>query len=138
MPGILIRPNLEIPESELQWSYSRSSGPGGQNVNKVNSKVTLRWTPMPGLVTEAAWQRFLSKAARFLTTEGHIVIQSQEFRDRAQNMKACSDKLRRLLASSLAAPKKRVATKPSKAAQRRRMDEKRLNSDRKKARRWSE
>ena len=134
MAGIWISENLEIPEEQLSWSFARSSGPGGQNVNKVNSKATLRWLPVPGTVPAAVWRRFCERASRYLTTEGEVVIQSQEYRDQPQNVEACREKLRSLLLGSLKAPKRRVATKPTRASKRRRLDEKRQRAEKKKSR----
>lgn len=138
MAGIQLTEGLEIPESELQWSFSRSSGPGGQNVNKVATKATLRWTPAEEFLPSAAWRRFQHKAARFFTIEGQVVIQSQEHRERAQNVEACRTKLKRLLLAALITPKKRVPTKPSRAAQQRRLDDKRRAADKKSSRRSSD
>jgi ribosome-associated protein len=135
MAGIQINDLLEIPESQLRWSFSRSGGPGGQNVNKVNSKATLRWLPADDMLSPAAWNRFIRKARRYLTADGEIVIQSQLYRDQAKNIEDCREKLREMLVISLIAPKKRVATKPSKAARQRRLTEKRLTSAKKDSRR---
>lgn len=138
MTGIQLTHGLEIPENQLQWSYSRSSGPGGQNVNKVNSKATLRWIPPADFLPTSAWKRFRRKANRYLTADGEIVIQSQEHRDRTQNVDACRAKLQEMLLASLTAPKKRVATKPSRASKERRLNDKRRTSDRKSSRRLSD
>ncbi|QDV21806.1 alternative ribosome rescue aminoacyl-tRNA hydrolase ArfB [Aureliella helgolandensis] len=134
MSGIQVSANLEIPEEQLEWSFSRSSGPGGQNVNKVNSKATLRWRPQPGALAPGVWKRFRQNAKRFISTAGEVVIQSQEYRDQPQNIEACREKLRELLRASLTPPKRRVATKPTRASKRRRLDEKKQRSDKKKSR----
>jgi ribosome-associated protein len=133
--GIKLSNSLEIAESQLEWSFSRSSGPGGQNVNKVNSKATLRWTPPIDFLPHAAWKRFQRKASRYFTTEGDVVIQSQEHRDRAQNIEACRAKLTAMILASLIAPKRRIATKPSRGSKERRLSEKRRTSDKKTGRR---
>jgi ribosome-associated protein len=138
MTGIQVSNSLEIPDGQLEWSFSRSSGPGGQNVNKVNTKATLRWIPPAEFLPAAAWKRFQRKARRYLTIEGEVVIQSQEHRDRAQNVEACRNKLRHLILAALITPKKRIATKPSRASKQRRLDEKRRKSDKKTGRRLSE
>lgn len=138
MSSIQINDNLEIPESQVEWTFSRSSGPGGQNVNKVNTKATLRWIPPAEFLPAPAWKRFQRKARRYFTTEGEVVIQSQEHRDRAQNVEACRSKLQLMLIQSLIAPKKRVATKPSRASKERRLDEKRRKADKKSGRRWGD
>lgn len=138
MSGLQLTRNLFIPESDLVWSFSRSSGPGGQNVNKVSSKATLRWTPPEGFLGPATLKVFARKAKRYMTTEGSVVIQSQEHRDRVQNVQACREKLQTLLISSLTPPKKRIPTKPSKAANQRRLLEKKQSSDKKRSRNWQE
>lgn len=134
MTGISINESLRIPEEQLQWSFARSSGPGGQNVNKVNSKATLRWRDASAFLSMAQWKRFQRLAKRYLTTDGEIVIQSQEHRDQAQNIEACRQKLRELVRASLKPPKRRVPTKPTKASRRRRLDNKRRTSDKKQMR----
>ena len=134
MANIRINDKLEIPEEQLQWSFSRSSGPGGQNVNKVNSKATLRWRRLPGTLSAAAWGRFQVHAKRYLTSDGEVVIQSQEHRDQSQNIEACQTKLRDMVVASLTPPKRRVATKPSLGSQRRRVDDKKKQGDKKRMR----
>ena len=130
-----ISPALSIPDDELVERFVRSSGPGGQNVNKVNTKATLRWQPGEGTVPSPVWNRFRVLAKRYLTTEGEVVIQSQQFRDQAQNVQACRTRLAELLRQASVAPKRRIKTKPSKAAKRRRLDEKKRNSEKKDSRR---
>jgi ribosome-associated protein len=129
IPGI-----IKIADSDLQWSFSRSSGPGGQNVNKVNSKATLRWTPPIEFLQTAAGERFQLRASRFLTLDGEFVVQSQQSRDRHQNMQACRQKLWRLLTASATAPTPRLKTKPSAASRMRRLNDKRLNASKKQSR----
>ena len=134
MSGIVVTEKLTIPEDQLEWSYSRSSGPGGQNVNKVNSKATLRWTPGEDTLSKAAWLRFSKLAKRYLTEDGQVVIQSQEYRDQPKNADACRTKLAELLRQALKPPTRRIKTKPSKAARQRRLTEKKKLSDKKRSR----
>lgn len=134
MDGIFVNEKIRIAEEELEWSFSRSSGPGGQNVNKVNSKATLRWKPAADRFQMGMWARFRQLAKRYFTSEGHVVIQSQEHRDRPQNMDACRQRLKLMLRQASIVPKKRIKTKPSRASQRRRLDEKRRQSDKKASR----
>lgn len=138
MGDIEINSTLTIPESDLEWGFSRSSGPGGQNVNKVNSKATLRWRMPNGFLSIAAHRRLVKLAKRYLTEDGSLVIQSQEHRDRPRNMQACRDKLQALVVKSLVVPKHRIATKPSKAARQRRLNDKKLQSKKKQSRRLPE
>lgn len=129
--GIVIKQDLIIPEDQLRWTYARSSGPGGQNVNKVNSKATLRWTPPAEFLQPAAWNRFLKLAARYVTESGEIVIPSDEYRDQLRNIERSREKLRALILTAIVPPKRRIATKPSKASRQRRLDEKKHTSEKK-------
>ncbi|HBE66827.1 MAG TPA: aminoacyl-tRNA hydrolase [Planctomycetaceae bacterium] len=130
-----ISSGLVIPAEQFHWSFARSSGPGGQNVNKVNSKATLRWIPEPDTIPPAVWARFADMAGRYLTQDGHLVIQSQEHRDSIKNVEACRSRLRTMLQSALTPPKRRIKTRPSRASQQRRLDNKRKASDKKRMRR---
>ncbi len=134
MSDIPITSRFTIPADQLQWSFARSSGPGGQNVNKVNSKATLRWSPDLEAIPRGVWGRFSKLASRYLTSEGEVVIQSQEYRDQPQNVEACREKLRQMLKSAWSPPKRRVKTKPTRASKRRRMDDKRKVGDKKRSR----
>src|SRR5687767_1791532 len=95
-----VNSNFSIPDDELRLSFSRSSGPGGQNVNKVSSKATLRFDvrSSPSLPDDVR-QRFLERFASRVTKGGEIVIHSDEFRDQPKNIKACYDKLGEMLAA---------------------------------------
>ena len=132
--GIFVNERLTIAEEDLQWSFARSSGPGGQNVNKVNSKATMRWTPREGQLPRPAWLRFQQMAKRYLTADGQVVIQAQEHRDQTQNVEACRQRLATLLRTALVVPKRRIKTKPTRSSQRRRMDEKRRQGEKKRSR----
>lgn len=134
MAGIRVTADLEIPAEQLQRTFARSSGPGGQNVNKVNSKATLRWTPAENFLSPGAWRRFQRLAQRFFTVDGTVVIQSQEHRDQAQNIEACERKLRIMIRQALVPPKPRVATKPTAASRRRRLNEKKQLGEKKQRR----
>jgi ribosome-associated protein len=126
---------IRIPASEIEFTFARSSGPGGQNVNKTSSKAILRWNLLRSdAVPEAVKDRFLVAFASRLTAEGDVVIHSDESRDRSVNMETCKDKLIEMLSKVWTAPKKRVATKPTRGSQRRRVDTKRQRSDVKNAR----
>ncbi len=131
MKDLYITPRLSIPADQLQLTYSRSSGPGGQNVNKVSTKATLRWTPTEGFLAPGAHRRFVQLAKQYLTQNGEVVIQSQEFRDQPRNAEACQRKLARLIRQALVPPKIRKPTKPSKSSVRRRLDNKRKQSQKK-------
>lgn len=128
--------SYEIPRDELHFQYSRSSGPGGQNVNKVSSKAQLKWnaretTRLPERVKE----RFLSQYASRLTNEGEVVIASQLTRDQRSNHEDCLTKLREMIMAVWSAPKKRRPTKPSKGSKERRLKAKQSTSQKKNLRR---
>ncbi len=126
---------LLIPIAELEFTYARSSGPGGQNVNKTSSKAILKWS-----LVDARWvpddvkERFKENFASRLTVDGVVVIHSDESRDRLTNERLCIEKLQDMLRRVWLPPKKRVATKPSRSSQRKRVEVKRQRSDMKKGR----
>ncbi|MDG0816388.1 alternative ribosome rescue aminoacyl-tRNA hydrolase ArfB [Bdellovibrio svalbardensis] len=119
-----------IPFHELNFSYARSRGPGGQNVNKTNSAAILRWNlQTTQAFSEDVKQRLLHKLAAQLTAEGDILIRSEEERDQDQNRSNCIRKLQALLKKALFVPKRRVATKPTRSSVRKRLDSKKQASE---------
>lgn len=135
---LIITDNLQIPLSELSFTFSRSGGPGGQNVNKVATKATLRFSvaespSLPPPVRQRVEQRYASR----LTVEGEILITSQRYRDQGRNIADCLEKLRAMLAEVARPPKTRRPTKPSKASRQRRLTGKRKQSEKKTQRRWA-
>ena len=135
---LVVNDHLQIPLSELTFTFSRSGGPGGQNVNKVASKATLRWdvAGSPSL-PPAVRQRFEQRYASRLTVEGELLITSQRYRDQGRNIADCLEKLRTMLAEVARPPKPRRPTKPSKASRQRRLTGKRKQSEKKTQRRWA-
>lgn len=127
---------LRIPLSEFTITYARSSGPGGQNVNKVNSKAVLRWPVAESpSIPEEIRQRFLQKFGNRVTTGGDLVLSSERFRDQKRNVDDCLDRLRAMLLAVAVAPKPRRPTKPTKGSQRRRLEQKQVRSATKRLRR---
>jgi ribosome-associated protein len=137
MGGVIhITPTLSIDESEIEEKFVRSSGPGGQNVNKVATAVQLRFDPgrSPGLDDEVR-QRLKTIAGSRMTAEGILVIDSRAFRTQAQNREAARERLVELLRQATIRPKKRRKTKPSGAAKAQRLDSKKRRSTTKQGRR---
>lgn len=131
-----VNPRIQIPDTELILAYARSGGPGGQNVNKVNSKAIMTWditssTALPADVKE----RFLARYGRRITKEGILQITSQRYRDQGRNVEDCRTKLAELILAIATPPVKRKASKPSQGAKQRRLNEKHVRADRKQNRR---
>jgi ribosome-associated protein len=135
---MFIPPNIHVADDELKFTYVRSSGPGGQNVNKVNSKAVLRWNvaASPG-VPDAVRARFLQRFAARLTEAGDLVITSQRYRDQRRNEEDCREKLQAMVTVVARPPKRRKKTKPTRASIERRKEQKRETSHKKQRRRWS-
>jgi ribosome-associated protein len=133
---LTITPAIQIPDNEFQFTFARSSGPGGQNVNKVSSKAVLRWSPAasPSL-PEDVRSRFLSRYASRLTTEGDLILTSQRSRDQKRNVDDCLVRLREMLLAVTRKPVQRRPTKPTRGSHQRRLEAKRIQSGKKRNRR---
>lgn len=132
----LVVAGVRIPAGDLSVRAVRSSGPGGQNVNKVSSKVELRFDLRgTAALTDAVRARLRVIARNRLDADGCVVVTSQLSRDRTQNQEDAFDKLAALIARALVVPTKRRATRPSRAARERRLGDKRKQSSKKAARR---
>ncbi|MFP4470631.1 MAG: alternative ribosome rescue aminoacyl-tRNA hydrolase ArfB [Bacteroidales bacterium] len=119
-------------EQELQFSTSRSSGPGGQNVNKVNTRVELRFNvPASKILTDEEKARVMEKLAGKITTEGDLIISSQESRSQGANREIAYEKFLFIIEEALKVPKKRKRTHPTKAARQKRLEEKQKQSQKK-------
>jgi len=136
---LVISPRLTLPASELSWTAVRASGPGGQNVNKVATKIELRFAAASSAVLPpAARQRLLELASSRLDADGYLVVTAQESRSQLTNLRRAREKLAELVRAALVPPVPRVATRPSRASQRRRLAAKRRVSEKKQARRRTE
>ncbi|WP_290888627.1 alternative ribosome rescue aminoacyl-tRNA hydrolase ArfB [Arenimonas sp.] len=135
---LTIGPTVSIPDDELVERFVRSSGPGGQNVNKVATAVELRFAVAnsPSL-PEPVRARLLARSDRRLTDEGVLVLSAQRFRTQDRNREDARERLAALIAAVLVPPKKRIATKPTKGSKERRLGAKRERSTVKKQRRSS-
>jgi ribosome-associated protein len=132
------RSKFQIPLAELDWSFVRSSGPGGQNVNKVNSKAVLRWNLVtsPSIPDELK-SRLLARLGPRLTRAGELLVTCDEFRDQLRNRDACLEKLDQILTAALHVPKARKKTRASRGTRERNKLAKSRHSDKKRLRRKS-
>lgn len=111
------------------WSYVRSAGPGGQNVNKTNSKAILSWSLWKSTcLSERQKERFLALYAHKISSEGIVTLSAQEFRDQGRNADRCLEKLQEMLVAA-SRVSKRKKTKPSRAAKEKRLSTKRRRSE---------
>ncbi|MFL2870504.1 MAG: alternative ribosome rescue aminoacyl-tRNA hydrolase ArfB [Pirellulaceae bacterium] len=128
---------IEIPDEDLRFTFSRSSGPGGQNVNKVNTKALLTFDlENTAVLSEVVKQRIRKEHANRINSDGQLLISNQESREQARNRQSCFDKLLEIIGECLKQPKKRKPTRRTYASKRRRLDNKKKNSQKKKDRRW--
>ena len=136
MQDIVVTPWLTIPSGELSVSFARSGGSGGQNVNKVSSKVDLRWN-LPSSQALRAEDRewLLQKLRSKLTTDGTLIVTSTLTRDQIKNRDDAESKLALIVRAALDRPKTRRPTKVSKGAKRRRVADKRHHAEKKSNRR---
>jgi len=133
--ALFVSPALTVPAGELRMTSVRASGPGGQNVNKVSSKVELRFDfERSKVLVDDLKSRLRVLARGRLDADGQILIVSQATRDRQRNLEDARQKLVELLLAAAHRPKRRRPTKPSRGATETRLQEKRRHSDRKRAR----
>jgi ribosome-associated protein len=132
---VRVNDRVTIPAHEVSIAFARSGGPGGQNVNKVSSKVELRWTPSTTSALSADDRSLVvAKLAGRLTTAGELIVVSTLTRDQVVNRGDAEDKLAAIVRAALHRPKPRKKTKPSRGAKERRLKAKRARSDIKRGR----
>jgi ribosome-associated protein len=138
VPGedLAVRPGLAIPAAELRESASRAGGPGGQNVNKVSTRVTLRWCARESAALGEAQRRLLlQRLAGRLTREGELVVHCGVTRSRARNRELARERLAALVREALRPRRARVPTRPRAGARERRLAAKRRRGELKRTRR---
>jgi ribosome-associated protein len=129
---LIVSESVRVPLAELRFQFSRSSGPGGQNVNKLNTRIQMWWNVAGSDVLAGdARRRFLDQNATKLTNEGELLIECQQFRTQLANRQWCLDELARLIRRSLVRPKQRRATKPTRGSKERRLKSKQQRSQKK-------
>ncbi len=134
---IALAGGVTVRDNTLDFTYVRSSGPGGQNVNKVNTKAILRVriNDLDGLPEDAA-TRLRNQAGRYLTQDDELVIQADDARTQRQNRASCLERLRTMIAAALVKPVPRRPRRVTRAMKRRRKETKQKQSEKKRRRRW--
>ena len=132
---VIKKPEIALIENEFKFSASRSSGPGGQSVNKVNTKVTLRWDVKNSTSIDNEQRlRITEKLAKVINNEGEVILTAQTNRSQLQNKEEVISKLQALLTKAFIVHKARKATKPTKSSVQKRLEAKKKQSNKKKLR----
>ena len=124
-----INDRIQVPMEEFSWRFVRSSGPGGQNVNKVASKAVLHWDVerSPSLPADVK-ARLRALHRRRFTNEGVMIVNSQRFRDQERNRQDCLEKLSELVREAANVPKARKASRPSRGSREARLRTKKMRA----------
>ena len=133
--GLWVRPGLVIPENELSATFTRSGGPGGQNVNKLNTRCSLRFSIRDSRVlkeSERTW--LLERLQSRLTLAGELIIHASTQREQRRNEREARQRLAEILSQALEKPKTRRKTRPTRGSKERRLSDKRRRSETKKGR----
>ena len=128
-------PRTAVPESEMTWRFSRSSGPGGQSVNTTDSRVELIWSLADTAALSDEQRALATTRLRGRLVDGVITIAASQYKSQHRNREDAKVRLESLLAKALLPPRHRHATKPSKGARQRRLDDKKRRGDTKRLRR---
>jgi ribosome-associated protein len=130
MSQIRVTPHIILDENELEETFVLASGPGGQNVNKVSSAVQLRFNAAASpALPEPVRLRLMRLAGSRLTKDGAIVLVARKHRDQIRNRQDAHERLFEMIRAAAVAPKKRIATKPSRAAKEKRLQHKRKHAE---------
>ncbi len=129
--------DIKIPVELLDVRFSRSGGPGGQNVNKVETKVEIRFRlAEAGWIPARARERLAGLQAGKINQEGELVVSSSRFRSQGMNLQDCLSKLREMIQAASRAPRRRIPTRPTGASRAVRKKQKKHRSEKKSSRRW--
>lgn len=132
---IVITDHISLDENELQWDFVRSSGPGGQNVNKVATAVQLRFDVLKSPhLSEDVKKRLRQGAGKRMTADGVLIITARRFRYQERNREDALERLTLLIRQAAIPPKRRIRTRPSQSAREERIREKKLMGERKQKR----